>query len=92
VTVHCEQVVADFISECWTESDFAEIQNNDVVIKTKGIYLNDELEYVCFKSFCRRTFSLSFVKIKDIGFKVTLVVNVSYFVNIEHKTYFKQWK
>lgn len=36
VTVHCEPVVLDFISECWTESDFSEIQSSDVVIKTKG--------------------------------------------------------
>lgn len=37
VTVHCEPVVLEFISECWSESDFLEIQSSDVVIKTKGI-------------------------------------------------------
>lgn len=36
VTVHCDPVVLDFISECWMESDFSEIQSNDVVIKTKA--------------------------------------------------------
>ncbi|KAL4240940.1 Poly (ADP-ribose) polymerase [Mactra antiquata] len=36
VTVQCDPVVLEFISECWTEDDYNEVQKNDIVIKKKA--------------------------------------------------------
>lgn len=43
VTVHCEAVVLQFISECWAEDDFLEIHKNDVVVKTKSKIIKEFL-------------------------------------------------
>ncbi|WAQ95722.1 PAR14-like protein [Mya arenaria] len=36
VTVQCDSVKMDFISECWTEQDFKEIEQHNVVVKKKA--------------------------------------------------------
>lgn len=36
VLVQCDPLQIEFINQCWTDEDYAEIQKNDVVVKLKG--------------------------------------------------------